>query len=162
MSDRAHQTSPLMMLGCVANAGRMATDSSAVDYFVESIVGPWAADNVTDSVFVDEVRIHADRNSALRPVLAEPCFVWLLCMTACVAARRATAWRASATPLSRPWMTAMPGPTARSMPTAAPLLSSTPGASGSSSASRTDSLARLRSPPSSRSALCRWTTLLLR
>ena len=43
-----------MMLGCVANAGRMATDSSAVDYFVESIVGPWAADNVTDSVFVDE------------------------------------------------------------------------------------------------------------
>ena len=29
-------------------------NSSAVDYFVEKVVGQWAADNVTDSVFVGE------------------------------------------------------------------------------------------------------------
>ena len=29
-------------------------NTSMVDYFVDNIVGPWAADNVTDSVFIDE------------------------------------------------------------------------------------------------------------
>ena len=29
-------------------------NASAVDYFVEHVVGPWAQDNVTDSVFIDE------------------------------------------------------------------------------------------------------------